>query len=100
MPPNQESQKRYPPELKERAVRMVLETIEENGGDLCILAPGLTARTCRLALGLPTINTIARPFDAPIDVKGLFGDAAGKPVMGDSQARAQALIRPGVSPWR
>jgi transposase len=27
------TQKRYPPELKERAVRMVLETIEQEGGD-------------------------------------------------------------------
>jgi transposase-like protein len=32
MPANQGSKKRYPPELKERAARMVLETIEENGG--------------------------------------------------------------------
>jgi len=29
MPANQGSQKRYPPELKERAVRMVLETFEK-----------------------------------------------------------------------
>ena len=27
------SQKRYPPELKERAVRMVLEEVEANGGN-------------------------------------------------------------------
>ena len=31
MPANQGSQKRYPPELKERAVRMVFETIAESG---------------------------------------------------------------------
>lgn len=31
MPDNQGSQKRYPPELKERAVRMVQETIAETG---------------------------------------------------------------------
>ena len=31
MPANQGSQKRYPPELKERAVRMVFETIAETG---------------------------------------------------------------------
>ena len=31
MPANQGSQKRYPPELKERAVRMVLETFKEGG---------------------------------------------------------------------
>ena len=33
MPANKGSQKRYPPELKERAVRMVLETIESSGGE-------------------------------------------------------------------
>ncbi len=32
MAPNP-SQKRYPPELRERAVRMVFETIETNGGE-------------------------------------------------------------------
>jgi transposase len=31
MPANQGSQKRYPPELKERAVRMVLETFQQTG---------------------------------------------------------------------
>lgn len=31
MPANQGSQKRYPPELMERAVRMVLETFKETG---------------------------------------------------------------------
>jgi transposase len=31
MPDNQGAQKRYPPELKERAVRMVQETIAETG---------------------------------------------------------------------
>jgi transposase len=31
VPTNEGSQKRYPPELKERAVRMVLETISETG---------------------------------------------------------------------
>jgi transposase len=33
MPANQGAQKRYPPELKERAIRLVQETIEQNGGD-------------------------------------------------------------------
>jgi transposase len=31
MPTNQGAQKRYPPELKERAVRLVLEAFEESG---------------------------------------------------------------------
>jgi transposase len=31
MPANQGAQKRYPPELKERAVRMVLEAFSESG---------------------------------------------------------------------
>jgi hypothetical protein len=61
MPPNQASQKRYPPELKERTVRMVLETIEENGGDLCILAPGLTAHPCRVLRPRPGPPMVAYP---------------------------------------
>ncbi len=33
MAPTHASQKRYPPELRERAVRMVRETIAEHGGE-------------------------------------------------------------------
>jgi transposase len=33
MPSQHPAQKRYPPELRERAVRMVFETIEANGGE-------------------------------------------------------------------
>ena len=33
MPEKHPSMKRYPPELKERAVRMVQETIEQNNGE-------------------------------------------------------------------
>src|SRR5262245_21008048 len=33
MPEKHPSTKRYPPELRERAVRMVMETIEQNNGE-------------------------------------------------------------------
>jgi transposase len=53
MPPNQGSQKRYPPELKERAVRMVLETIEENGGERY----GVVTRVARqLGIGMESLR--------------------------------------------
>ena len=53
MSPNQGSQKRYPPELKERAVRMVLETIEENGGERY----GVVTRVARqLGIGMESLR--------------------------------------------
>ena len=53
MSPNQGSQKRYPPELKERAVRMVLETIEENGGKRY----GVVTRVARqLGIGMESLR--------------------------------------------
>src|SRR5208283_1044164 len=53
MPKNQGSQKRYPPELKERAVRMVLETIEENGGERY----GVVTRVARqLGIGMESLR--------------------------------------------
>jgi transposase len=45
--------RRYPPELKERAVRMVLETIEENGGERY----GVVTRVARqLGIGMESLR--------------------------------------------
>jgi transposase len=46
------AQKRYPPELKERAVRMVLETIEQSGESLGVI--GRIAR--QLGIGTETLR--------------------------------------------
>src|SRR5262245_14497820 len=46
------SQKRYPPELRERAVRLVLETVEETGTRV-----GVTGRVARqLGIGVETLR--------------------------------------------
>jgi transposase len=50
------SQKRYPPELRERAVRMVLETIEQTGERL-----GVITRIARqLGIGPESLRTWVR----------------------------------------
>lgn len=50
------SQKRYPPELRERAVRMVLETIEQTGQRL-----GVITRVARqLGIGPESLRTWVR----------------------------------------
>ena len=68
MPKNQGSQKRYPPELKERAIRMVLETVEENGGDRY----GVVTRVARqLGIGVESL----RAWVAQAEVEG--GKRAG-----------------------
>ena len=70
MSPNQGSQKRYPPELKERAVRMVLETIEENGGERY----GVVTRVARqLGIGMESL----RAWVAQAEIDG--EDAPGSP---------------------
>lgn len=51
------SQKRYPPELKERAVRMVLETIEQRSGERY----GVIARVAgQLGVGKETLRNWVR----------------------------------------
>ena len=51
--PTHASQKRYPPELKARAVRMALETIEETGE-----RQGVVGRVARqLGVGVETLRT-------------------------------------------
>jgi transposase len=53
MPQNRGTQRRYPPELKERAVRMVLETFEENGGQ----RHGVVGRVARqLGIGVESLR--------------------------------------------
>ena len=53
MPANQGAQRRYPPELKERAVRMVLEAFEEPGG-----RHGVVGRIARqLGIGDQSLRT-------------------------------------------
>jgi transposase len=47
------SQRRYPPELKERAVRMVLKAVEENGG----IRVGVIPRVAQqLGVGVETLR--------------------------------------------
>ena len=47
------SQKRYPPELRERAVRMVFETIDSNGGERF----GVVTRVARqLGIGVESLR--------------------------------------------
>ncbi len=51
------SQKRYPPELRERAVRMVFKTIEDNGGERF----GVITRVARqLGVGTESLRTWVR----------------------------------------
>src|SRR6266540_6231317 len=51
------SQKRYPPELRERAVRMVHKTIEDNGGERF----GVITRVARqLGVGTESLRTWVR----------------------------------------
>jgi transposase len=53
------SQKRYPPELKERAVRMALETIAETGE-----RQGVMGRIARqLGIGVETLRTWVKQAD-------------------------------------
>ncbi len=50
------SQKRYPPELRERAVRMVLETIEQTGQ-----RPGVIGRVAnQLGIGVESLRSWVR----------------------------------------
>ncbi len=52
-----QSQKRYPPELRERAIRMVQQGIEENGGERF----GVVTRVARqLGIGAESLRTWVR----------------------------------------
>lgn len=59
MPANQGSQKRYPSELKERAVRMVFETIAETGE-----RHGVIGRVAR-QLGIGDLNRFGPGWPKP-----------------------------------
>jgi transposase len=76
------SQKRYPAELRERAVRMVEEAVAENGGDRF----GVVTRVARqLGIGTESLRNWVR--QAEID----GGQRAG--VSGEERQRMAALER-------
>ena len=57
MPIDHPSQKRYPPELRERGVRMVLELIEQQGGE----RHGVVTRVARqLGVGTESLRSWVR----------------------------------------
>ena len=58
-----DKQKRYPPEVRERAVRMVFEHTEEHGSQwatICSIAgkPGMTAETLRRWVRKGTVKAV------------------------------------------
>jgi transposase len=80
MPTDQGSQKRYPPELKERAVRLVHQTVAENGGKRF----GVVSRVAR-QLGIGVESLRAWVAQAEIDAGARAGLAT------DERARLVAL---------
>ena len=86
--PRSAAQKRYPPELKERAVRMVLETIEQTGE-----RQGVITRIARqLGVGTETLRYWVK--QAEIDQRLPAGGADPGPAP-DRRARAG---EPGAAP--
>lgn len=82
MPDNHPAQKRYPPEFRDRAVRMVLETVERQNGERY----GVVARVAReLGVGVESLRAWVR--QAEID--------GGKPpgVTTEEQRRIAELER-------
>ena len=66
------AQKRYPPELRERGVRMVLDLIEQQGGE----AHGVVTRVARqLGVGTESLRNWVR--QAEIDGGGRPGTTTG-----------------------
>jgi transposase len=80
MPANQGSQKRYPPALKERAVRMALETIESTGGERYAI---VTRIANQLGIGTESL----RAWVAQAEIDG--GSRSG--LTTDERARLKAL---------
>jgi transposase len=74
------SQKRYPPELKARAVQMALETMEETGA-----RQGVVGRVARqLGVGVETLRTWVKQAEI---------DGARRPGMPTEQQRLAELER-------
>jgi transposase len=80
-PPQSASQRRYPPELKDRAVRMVHQLRREDPGD-----QGVISRVARqLGVGAESLRTWVKQADV---------DAGSRPgVTTDEQARLAGLER-------
>ena len=80
-PPQSASQRRYPPELKDRAVRMVHQLRREDPGD-----QGVISRVARqLGVGVESLRTWVKQADI---------DAGSRPgVTTDAQARLAELER-------
>ena len=80
-PPQSGSQRRYPPELKDRAVRMVHQLRREDPGD-----QGVISRVARqLGVGVESLRTWVKQADI---------DAGSRPgVTTDEQARLAELER-------
>jgi transposase-like protein len=80
-PPQSASQRRYPPELKDRAVRMVHQLRREDPGD-----QGVISRVARqLGVGAESLRTWVKQADV---------DAGSRPgVTTDEQARLAELER-------
>jgi transposase len=81
------SQKRYPPELKERAVRMALETIAETGE-----RQGVASRIARqLGIGTETLRTWFKRAEV---------DGGRRPGVPTEQQRRLAELEQGVRELR
>jgi transposase-like protein len=80
-PPQSGSQRRYPPELKDRAVRMVHQLRQEDPGD-----QGVISRVARqLGVGVESLRTWVKQADV---------DAGSRPgVASDEQAKMTELER-------
>lgn len=78
MAPTHAAQKRYPPELRERAVRMVRETIAEHGGERYGVVSrvakqlGITTESLRNWVNQTDVNAGQRPGTTTEDKRRLI----------------------------